>query len=107
MIEELSLWGETKDEVLTEEAISKKSIKGIFHRWYWTYYKNKETGEVFYAQSAKMIYKEIKSCIDKGADPFYLEWAINLLGMDKQIINNVNIQKALAYIRKYEVDSKQ
>lgn len=99
-MEQESLFSENEIEVLeTPESRIAKEANLIFKRWYVQWYKDGE-GNVRYTQPTGFIIKELKKCLTNKVDAYELEWASNILGQESKPINDLNLQVALARVRR-------
>lgn len=81
---------ETADQKAGREA------KAIFDEWYEMWYKGR------YTQSPGQIMKVLKKIILKGdVDPYYLKWAMNILGEQSQVVTENSLQFAFSRIMKH------
>lgn len=81
---------ETPDQKAGREA------KAIFDEWYPIWYKGR------YTQSPGQIMKVLKKIILKGdVDPYYLQWAMNILGEQSQVVTENSLQFAFSRIMKH------
>lgn len=88
-----------ESEVKTPETPDQKAgreAKAIFDEWYSVWYKGR------YTQSPGQIMKVLKKIILKGdVDPYYLKWAMNILGEQSQVVTENSLQFAFSRIMKH------
>lgn len=80
----------------TKEQIASRQARAIFGPWYQKWYKGR------YTQSEGHIIKVLKNVLLKTeVTPYHLEWAMNILGEQAQVITEPSLQFAMSKVTKY------